>query len=240
MKINSLTSRKIVSIALIIILLLTTKAFAANDNFTATLKANSSELKREDTVIITIGLKDINVESGDKGIGAYTASIEFDPNVLEYVATSGTEKWEKPKYTEKLLVGETVDGEVVKEAQSIGTITFKVKKDAKIGETTITLKDFYGTTAENDVLAKTEPIKLTIVDNSNNNDNNNNSGNDNNNNSNNNNNQIQNPNINNITNDNTANGTLPKTGEENIILIGCIGLVIACSTFCYIKMKDIN
>lgn len=181
MKIKNLTNKKILSIVLAIVLLFTTSVYAAGDSFTATLEADKSQLKREDTVIITIGLKDIDIESGDKGIGAYTASIEFDPNVLEYVSTKGTDNWEKPRYTDGIFLGETVDGEVVKEPQAIGTITFKVKNDAKLGETTIKLKDFYGTTAQNDVLAKTEPIKLTIVDNSNNgnsgNDNNSNSGN---------------------------------------------------------------
>lgn len=191
MKVKNLTSKKILSIVLAIVLLLTTNVYAAGDSFTATLKANNSNLKREDTVIVTIGLEDINVESGDKGIGAYTANIEFDPNVLEYVSTKGTDNWEKPRYTDGIFLGETVDGEVVKEPQTIGTITFKVKKDAKLGETTIELKDFYGTTAENDVLAKTEPIKLTIVDNSENNNSGDNNGNNNNGNSGNNNGQTR-------------------------------------------------
>lgn len=44
----------------------------------------------------------------------------------------------------------------------------------------------------------------------------------------------------NNTVNNIASGSLPKTGEGNLILIGCIGLVIACSTICYIKMRDLK
>lgn len=80
--------------------------------------------------------------------------------------------------------------------------------------------------------------------NGNNNSGNNNSGNNSNgnNNSNNNNNNNSNSNSNKISNTNTENNTiatgkLPQTGEGNIALIVCIGLVIACSVISYIKMK---
>lgn len=78
---------------------------------------------------------------------------------------------------------------------------------------------------------------------SNNNGGNNNSNNNGNNNSNNNNNSnSNNNNSNKISNTNTENNTiasgkLPQTGEGNIALIVCIGLVIACSVISYIKMK---
>ena len=156
--------KKIISVILILIILLTTKVYATNDSFGTTLKINSTETKREDSVTITIGLKDINIESGEKGIGAYTARIKFDSDVFEYDSTNGTNKWEAPFYQNGLIVGNTKDGEVAKTIQDIGTITLKVKKDAKLGETTIELADFSGSTVENDVLASNISIKLTVID----------------------------------------------------------------------------
>ena len=71
---------------------LTTKAYAANDSFKTTLQSSSSNVQTNKEVTITIGISDISIESGDKGIGAYTAKVDFDSSVLEYVSTSGT-KW---------------------------------------------------------------------------------------------------------------------------------------------------
>lgn len=243
---NNLVSKKRMSVILILLLLLTTKVYAANDKFNTTLNANNLQVKREDNITITIGLKDITIESGEKGIGAYTASVKFDSSVLEYVSTNGTDNWEAPFYQNGLITGNTKNGEVVKTAQSIGTITFKVKKDAKLGETAIQLTNFSGTTVENDVVTADQTIKITIVDNNNNNNNNNNDD-DNSSNNNNNNNNNSSSNTNNNTNkiindidtkNNTiANGKLPQTGEKKFILIVGIGLFIIGSVISYIKMR---
>ena len=201
--------KKIVSILLISLLIITTNVYAANDSFETTLKASSSQLKAEDNVTITIGLNNIEIESGEKGIGAYTGNIKFDSSVLEYVSTNGTDKWEAPVYEDGLIVGNTKDGEVVNTAQNIGTITFKVKKDARIGETTITLENFSGSTAETDVETSNKSIKIEII-NSNNDDNTNNDtgNNDNDNNTN-------NGTGNNDNDDNTNNDTGNNDNNDN-------------------------
>lgn len=248
---SKLINKKIFNLIIITILLLTTKVFAANDKFGTTLSVNNLQVKREDNVIITIGLKDIDIESGEEGIAGYTATVKFDPTVLEYVSTDGTDKWEAPFYQGGLITGNTGDGEVIKTTQNIGTITFKVKKDAKLGKTKIELTNFSGSTVENDVYAnRDESVEITIVDSNNNNGGNNDSNNNNNNNGNNNNNSNNNGNNNNNSNNNTnkvggsiteideaTDGKIPQTGEGNIILIACIGVAIICSVISYIKMN---
>lgn len=257
------TVRKIVSIILIALLICATKVYAANDSFGTTVKASTTQVKREDNITITIGLKDIKIESGEKGIGAYTASIKFDASVLEYVSTNSTDKWEAPFYQNGLITGNTKDGEVVNSTQNIGTITFKVKKDAKLGETTIGLTNFSGSTAESDVSASDVSIKVTIVDDKNTGDSgnnsgssntgNNNSGNNNtgnntgNNNSGNNNSGNNNSSNNNSNkepsnvNDNTiVNETLPKTGTTEAILLMTIGVSALLGTVSFIKMTNTN
>ena len=153
--INSIKSKKTISIILTIILLLfTTSVYAANDSFNTSLSVNKSSVEQGENVIVTINISDISIESGEKGIGAYTAKLDFDSSVLEYVETNGTDKWEAPFYQDKQITGTTADGKVVDTNQNIGTITFKVKENAPVGETTIKLTNFSGSTAETDVMMK--------------------------------------------------------------------------------------
>ncbi len=246
---NKIENKKIISIILITLLVLfTTKAYAVNDSFGTTIQTSGTQLKKEDIITITIGLKDIAIESGEKGIGAYTASIKFDSSVLEYVSTNGTDKWEAPFYQNGLITGNTKDGQVVNTAQSIGTITFKVKRDAKIGETNIELTNFLGSTVANDVMATSNSlVSVMIVDNNNNtnngntnNGNNINNGNNGNSNNNNNANLVQIPNSNNTINNTNASGKLPQTGERDIVLLVCIGSGIIFAVVWYIKMKKVK
>lgn len=174
---NIIRCKRIISIVLMIILLFTVKVSAVTDKFNTTLKVSNTEVKRGGNVTVSIGLRDISIESGEKGIGAYTARIKFDSSVFEYVSASPTEKWEAPFYRNGIITGNTKDGEVVKTTQDIGTITFKVKDNAKLGETNIELINFSGSTAETDVSAPNRSTKIRILDNNTGNNTGNNSGN---------------------------------------------------------------
>ncbi len=156
-------AKKIVCIILTILLLLATNVYGADDSFKTKLTASSSNVKRGKNITVTIALKDIAIKSGEKGIGAYTASIEFDSSVLEYVSSKGTSKWDAPLYQNGKITGNTSDGKVVSTAQNIGSITFKVKSTAKLGKTTIKLTNFSGSTAKTDVKANDVSIKITIA-----------------------------------------------------------------------------
>ena len=227
--------KKIISIILVILLLVcTTKVYAAKDSFHTTLTINHTQAKRGDTVTVTIGLKDIAIESAEKGIGAYTAEIQFDSSVLEYVSVNGTDKWEAPLYQDGFITSNTKDAKVVNTAQSIATITFKVKENAKLGETSIALRNFSGSAAGPDILASSNgATKLTIIDNNSSNtinsSNSSNSKKDN----------LQDNKAQENSNTESDLSVLPKTGEEQnpvvmilytligLSIIGIIGLMIA-------------
>ena len=224
--------KKIISIILVILLLVcTTKVYAAKDSFHTTLTINHTQAKRGDTVTVTIGLKDIAIESAEKGIGAYTAEIQFDSSVLEYVSVNGTNKWEAPLYQDGFITSNTKDAKVVNTAQSIATITFKVKENAKLGETSIALRNFSGSAAGPDILASSNgATKLTIIDNNSSNTiNSSNSSKDN----------LQDNKAQENSNTESDLSVLPKTGEEQnpvvmilytligLSIIGIIGLMIA-------------
>ena len=75
---NNIVNKKIISIILSILLLfITTQVYAANDHFNTTIQTNTSQAKRGDTIIVTIGLKDIAIESGEKGIAGYTGKLTY-------------------------------------------------------------------------------------------------------------------------------------------------------------------
>ncbi len=161
---NIIRRINVISIILITILALSTQVKAANDSYKTTLSANHSQVHRGEDVIITIGLSDIAIESGEKGIGAYTANIEFDSSIFEYSKAEGTEIWEEPFYQDKMIIAATKDCKVVSTAQDIGTITFKVKDNAKLGETTIKLTNFSGSNAVSDIPTSDTSVKVTILE----------------------------------------------------------------------------
>ncbi len=250
MKKNIIT-KQIVSILLIAFLIITTKVYAANDSFETTLKASNTQVKAEENITVTIGLKNIAVEGGDKGIGAYAGNIKVDNSVLEYVSSSGIGKWETPVYENGSITGNTNDASVVNTAQDIATITFKVKKDAKLGETTISLENFYGSNAKDDIFTGTKSINITVIGNGN--DTNNNGGGSSNGGSSNqpsNNNpgitQNVSGNKNNKVNttstskENVKKGTLPKAGNGSIIIFTVIGGCILLAITFYVKLKLID
>ncbi len=248
---NNIRSKRIIGILLIALLIITTNVYAANDSFETTFTANKTQAKAEDTIVVTIGLSNIAIESGEKGIGGYTGSIKFDSSIFEYVSTSGTNKWETPFYENGLITATTKDGQVINNAQNVGTITFKVKKDAKVGETTIGLEKFSGTTGESDVDASNKSIKVTIVDDGNNTGNNNgnsnssgnnsNSGNSSNNSSkpvnNSNGNNSQNTSTNKSDKLNIKKGVLPKAGNSNVVIFIAIGVCILLAIVLYVRFK---
>lgn len=221
--------KKIISIILIILLVAcTAKVYAASDSFYTTLTINNSQAKRGDTITVTIGLKDIAIESGEKGIGAYTAEIQFDSSVLEYVSVNGTDKWEAPLYQDGFITSNTKDAKVVTTTQSIAIITFKVKENAKLGETSIALRNFSGSAAGPDILASNNgATKLTIIDN--NSSINSQKG------------DLENKKVQENSNTTSDLSVLPKTGEEQnpivMILYTIIGLSIIGVIGLFIEKK---
>lgn len=214
--------KKTISIILVIVLMVcTTKVYAVKDSFHTTLTVNHAQAKKGDTITVTIGLKDIAIESGEKGIGAYTAEIQFDSSVLEYVSVNGTDKWETPLYQDGFITSNTKDAKVVNTAQSIATITFKVKQNAKLGETSIALRNFSGSSAGPDILASSNgTTKLTIIDsNSSNGISSSNSNKDN----------LKDNKAQENSNTKSDLSVLPKTGEEKNPMVMILYVLIALS-----------
>lgn len=239
--------KKIIGILLIVVLMITTSVCAAGDSYETTLKVNNSQFKEGDTVILTIGLSNIAIESGEKGIGGYTGSIKFDPSVLEYVSTKGTDKWDSPFYQDGSITATTQNGQVVNTTQSIGTITFKVKEGAKLGKTTIGLENFSATSLV-DIPTGNKYTEITIVGSGNNTgtgSGNEGSGNVGTNNPNNNG-TNKNPstsgsqNVVSTKKENIKKGVLPKAGSANVEMFTAIGAGIVLVIALFVRFKVID
>ncbi len=235
---NSINVKNTICIIIIaILLILTTNVYAANDSFKTTLSVDNSQAKRGESIKVTIALKDIAIESGEKGIGAYTAKLDFDSSVLEYVSTNGTDKWEAPIYQETRIAGNTIDGEVIKTAQNIATITFKVKENAKLGETTIKLTNFSGSTAGSDVVANDSSVKITVINkdggkgsiSENSNTQNKKTSN-----------SVNKTTVGDVNKENIKQGVFPNTGYTNIIIFVLIGICGLLAISLLVKIKLLN
>ena len=257
----------ILSILCIILTLFSTNSFAeGEESFDLELEASSITLNPGDTFSVDIIIDNINVTSGDQGIGAYQAKIIYDENVLELVNVTAASGWEVLE-NEGNMVANTSTGEVVQERTTTATINFKVRDDAEIGNTVISLESIQGSTGYT-TIAGNVITEIVGVEEENNNDNNNTTGGDNttgNDNTTGGNNSTGNDNTiggdNSTGNDNTvggnntntpirnntsissnldssttANKTLPYAGFTSIIAIAIVISIIAAIVF-YIKYK---
>ena len=243
---------KIMSIIVIIcmILLLSTKVYAA-ERFELQISSEASNLNPGDTFTVDIVLDNMNVTSGDQGIGAYSAKITYDTSVLELVSVEQEEGWEVME-NENNIVALTSNGEVAKERTKTATGTFKVKDNAKLGETSISLENISGSSGEATIAGTAVSKVITIEEKREENEENNPSGGDNTIGEGNNvgeenvvdNNVGENEIVirnntsipTNVDSTTTAGKELPYTGLRNIAIIGILILIITSIVF-YIKYR---
>ena len=126
-----------------IIISLSTFVYAANESFELQLNSLEKEVTLGNTFEVEIVLDNMNVTSGDQGIGAYSAKLVYDTEVLELVSVQQQTGWEVME-NEGNIVALTTDGEVVKNRTLTAKATFKVKDDANLEDTEISLESISG------------------------------------------------------------------------------------------------
>lgn len=247
--------KKIRLISLITILctifLLSTTVYAA-ESFELQIVSSSASLNPGDTFTVDIVLDNMNVTSGDQGIGAYSARITYDTTILELVSVQQATGWEVME-NENNLVALTNDGEVVKDRTVTATATFKVMDDAVFGDTTISLENISGSSGVATIAGTPVSKTITIEEKNEDNEDGNTTGGDNtagDNNTVGGNNEVG---ENNVTGNNiiirnntsissnadsstTANKNLPYAGFTRVAIIGIVILIMASIVF-YIKYK---
>lgn len=154
---------KIISIlVLLIITSLTINTYAATEeSFELKLETSIGSINPEETFSINIVLDNIKVTTGDLGIGAYSAVIKYDTNILEIVNATAATNWEIMT-NEGNIIANTKNAEVVKEKQNTATIEFKVKKTAKLEDTEIKIENIEGSSGLTTINGKGISKKVTI------------------------------------------------------------------------------
>ena len=236
---------KITSIMIVILLAISTGVFAASDSYEVTLKASPMTVKKGDSIKISVGLDKIAIESGEKGIGAYSAKLQYDTSIFEVGEIKGSGKWETPIMQNGAFTSTTNDATCVNTTQDIAIITLKVKENAAIGNTTIQITDFSASNGENDISTNNKSVTVKIEkeeENDNKNEMNNNTTGDKNeigkNNTTNNNTTGKNT-TNNI--DNTTSGNkIPQTGNSDGMMWATISVLVIVSVISFIRYQKLN
>lgn len=231
----------ILTILFMLLTILSINSYAAEgDTFELQASPSTSTLNPGDDFTVNLVLDNINVTSGDQGIGAYQAKISYDTNVLELVSVTPASGWEVSQ-NEGNIIANTSNGQVVKQRTNTAVISFKVKDNAIAGNTTISLASVSGSSGET-ITGTGVAAALSIEQESNNGDENqtggdNQTGNTNtagaNNSTGTNNTPTRNntsigSNVNTTT---TANKVLPKAGFTNLVIVMIAILVIAAVVF---------
>lgn len=181
---------------------------ASSDSYKVGISVDKNTILQGDNIEVVISLQDLNITTGDKGLGAYQATLEYDKSIFEYVGIKGLNSWDTPIYNDGTFATTTSTGEVIKEAEEVVKITLKVKTNLTQGETTIKLTNITASTGTNTVA--TANVSKTIKVGQGQNNNQNNTGNNNGNNGENNNGNNQN-----IKTDTTSNkGTSQSLNKE--------------------------
>lgn len=228
-------------------------SFAATDSYSMTLTPDKKTLKAGDTISIAVKISNINIQTGEKGIGAYEATLVYDANVFSSAKFAAAANWDSPTYniSNGKFASVRSDATCSSESQNVAIIKLTVKDSVSVQNTTISLKDISCSNGESTISTKDISTTLNIISssssNNNNNNNNNNPSNNNNINSNtpnnsNNNNQIQNNSAVKPSQTTANNSKLPQTGEYDFIIFTIIIILIIIGIYGYfnfIKYKGI-
>ncbi len=131
-----------------------------NDSYKIELNSSNSTLKEGESVEINLNVKDINIQSGEKGIGAYEGKLEYNKEIFELIEIKGNEKWDKPIENEGHFISVKTDGICTDEAQVLATIILRVKDNIKNGNEIIEIKEFKVSNGETGI--STDDVKLRI------------------------------------------------------------------------------
>ena len=130
----------VVLIIAIVLLSIPSIVSAASFNVVATLKP--SEVYTGDEVKVTLSVS--NIDKGDKdGINAISATIGFNSKVLTLISKVAEEGWTMEAYNQSdgTFVIRREDADYITSNQDLITFTFKVKEDAAVSSTDITVTD---------------------------------------------------------------------------------------------------
>lgn len=154
---------KIITILILgIMLIYSNNVYAASDSYNVGLDINKSTILQGETLEIVVSLKDLNITTGDKGLGAYQGTLEYDSTIFEYVGIKGLNSWDTPIYNNGTFATTTSTGEVIKKSEEVAKITLKAKTNLTQGETTISVKNITASTGTSTVSTGNISKKIVV------------------------------------------------------------------------------
>lgn len=139
---NNTKLKSIIAIALIMMIIALCTGVNAATNYSVGMSLTSnSKLNAGDTVTVNVNLTSVNAGNG---IDTITAELNYDTNVFEAISSSSfttSSGWKSPSYAAATKMLTVQKDSKVKAAETVFTISFKVKSTVNVDSTTISLKD---------------------------------------------------------------------------------------------------
>ena len=157
--------KKTLSIVLVtmLALIMCSTAVFATTSFTVALTADSTKVEKGGEVTVTVSLK--NFTAGETGINALYAVIDYDKKVfeaLEPANITAANGWGSVTYNDATGEAVTDNSSFMAEDHEAFKMKFKVKADAAVGNTVITVKNVEASDAATDIYPTDQKITLTI------------------------------------------------------------------------------
>lgn len=139
---NNTKLKSIIAIALIMMIIALCTGVNAATNYSVGMSLTSnSKLNAGDTVTVSVNLTSVNAGNG---IDTITAELDYDTNVFEAISSSNftaSSNWKAPSYAASSKMLTVQKDSKVKAAETVFTISLKVKNQVNVDSTTISLKD---------------------------------------------------------------------------------------------------
>lgn len=131
---KNISKRIIVTVIMILTILMGVKSVNAADPTVKMSLTSSSKLKAGQTVTINVNY----TQSVTGGIGSILGTLDYDPNVLEYVDTKVKGDWKAGVYTASTKILGIERNNNTETTGTIAEVIFKVKESSTAKSTTIT------------------------------------------------------------------------------------------------------
>ena len=139
---NNTKLKSIIAIALIMMIIALCTGVNAATNYSVGMSLTSnSKLNAGDTVTVSVNLTSVNAGNG---IDTITAELDYDTNVFEAISSSNftaSSSWKSPSYAAASKMLTVQKDSKVKAAETVFTISLKVKNPVNVDSTKISLKD---------------------------------------------------------------------------------------------------
>lgn len=150
---------KIFVLTCIIFLLMVGISYGATSEYDIKMEIEKEKYVTGETIQIPVIVENINMEHG---IVALSTVLSYDETILEEPAILNSSNWTTPIMVEDLIQTTTTTMQPTKENQKVMILSFKIKEDAKPGQTEISLLNFEASDGENTIENEDTNIKIDV------------------------------------------------------------------------------